>query len=232
MKCNRKDLQNALRLMAEESLRDVPKECEIQYIFSERFEAWGKELLADRREGNLRLGVGRVVKILLIAALLAALLAVSAAALPAIRGEAREYLFVAGEENIFGVGFLEEPASQPQVIATCYAPAWWPEGWKYDFADVCPGSYSICYKNRYFESIVFTQYTQEVSACTGIGEGLDIYKLDVDGLQVDVVPRERSRTMMWTKDGYFFTLNLMNTVSDEDAVRMIRSVEDREPTKE
>ena len=86
MKISHEQLKEALVAATLADFQDVPVEEEIDYTFSGSFEAWAEKLLRQMRSGKRYVSTaGRVLRAILIAAIIAALLAGTAMAIPAVR---------------------------------------------------------------------------------------------------------------------------------------------------
>lgn len=105
MKISYEQLKQALVAATLADFRSVPAEEEIDYTFSEPFQAWAEKLLRQMKDGKRYVSAtGRILRAILIAAIIAALLAGTAMAFPTVR-EAVKKFFIRHDGNMQYIEF-------------------------------------------------------------------------------------------------------------------------------
>lgn len=104
MKINNSDVKAAFLLAAENEFSDVPEESDLSHSFSPRFVEWGEWMVTYRFPVKHIQSAKRIVRAILIAALIAALLVGTAMAFPAVR-EAVKKFFVRKDGNMQYIEF-------------------------------------------------------------------------------------------------------------------------------
>ena len=100
-------LKEALVAVTLADFRNVPAEEKIEYTFSEEFENWASALLYRMRGGRRYVSTaGRVLRAILIAAIIAALLASTVMAIPVVR-EAVKKIFIRNDGHMQYIEFQE-----------------------------------------------------------------------------------------------------------------------------
>lgn len=105
MKINNSDLKAAFLFAAEKEFSDIPDEQSLDHVFSQNFVEWGEKLVTHRFPiKRMRLSTKRVIRAILIAAIIAALLVGTAMAFPAVREAVRKF-FIRNDGNMQYIEF-------------------------------------------------------------------------------------------------------------------------------
>lgn len=104
MKINNSDVKAAFLLAAENEFSDVPEESDLSHSFSPRFVEWGEWMVTYRFPVKHIRSAKRIVRAILIAALIATLLVGTVMAFPAVR-EAVKKFFVRKDGNMQYIEF-------------------------------------------------------------------------------------------------------------------------------
>lgn len=119
MRISHEQLKAALVASALSDFESVPAEQAIEYTFSPGFEKWAAGLLRRMSGGKRYVSTaGRVLRAVLIAALVAALLAGTALAFPAVRDLVKKFFVRQTESNVHYIDFGDYSSGEPCVDYT------------------------------------------------------------------------------------------------------------------
>lgn len=207
-----------------EEFADIPAEEEIALEPSESFSEKSAALIAQARRGRLRTLSKTARRILLVAAILAALIT-TAMAIPAVReGIIRFFTQNAGTHYEFSFD-PEQAATAPEYIEKVYKPTYIPEGFREDTVFI-DSSY-VCYFwfSESGESITFDQMPipNDTEGPAPDAEDVTVEILNLSGYQVFVVHAEIVM-YHWTDNEYFYLLTVPTTLSTEDQHNIFYSI--------
>ncbi len=209
-------LEETLLASALADYSDVPPEEEIDYSFSEKFEQKAGELIKKSRSKAWH-HVNTTAKKLLIAAIIAALLATSAMAVPEVREEVMKifahdtgtyYYFTADEDAV---------KNAPKEIELIYSPTYIPAGFAQSNVTYSRDRnfVSFEYSSTDGDYISYKQETMPDAPSYDVGpyvesEGSKIEYIRLNGHDVMQIvfgkPGEEAVVFLWTNEEYFFTL--------------------------
>lgn len=117
MKINNSDLKAAFLFAAEQEFSDIPAEQSLNHAFSPKFVAWGNKLVTYRFPIRRITSVKRVIRAILIAAIIMALLVGTVMAFPAVR-EAVKKFFVRRDGDMQYIEFYVNQTSSTEGEVT------------------------------------------------------------------------------------------------------------------
>lgn len=109
------DLKAIFLAMATQEFFDVPAEKSLNHVFSPDFIEWGKTMVTHKPVITKAKTVKQIARIVLIAALVAALLAGTALAFPAVRNAVKKFFVRQGENNVSYIDFGDYSSIDPCV---------------------------------------------------------------------------------------------------------------------
>ena len=115
---NNSDLKDLFLAVAEREFLDVPAEKSLNHVFSRDFVEWGKTMVTHNPVLTKAKTVKQIARIVLIAALVAALLTVTALAFPAVRNAVKKFFVRQGEDNVSYIDFGDYSSIDPCVEYT------------------------------------------------------------------------------------------------------------------
>ena len=207
-----------------EEFQDIPPEDEIDMEFSEEFEAWAQEFLAGAGRGGFRPRGKALRKIIIVAALLAALVT-TAVATPAIR-EGLIGFFTQNKGTHYQFSFdPEQAATAPRTIETEYCPTYIPEGYVEDTHLVTDGSIIRMWRSDKGEYILFVQETipPESEGPHPNAENVTVNTMELNGYEVFFVQSE-SEMYFWTDNEYLYSLLFPLSVTEEECIQVFYSI--------
>lgn len=219
-----KPFEQALLDTSLEEFADIPAEEELELELSAAFEEKGAELIARVRRGNLRKVSTTVRRIILIAAIIAAL-AVSAMAVPSIReGIIRFFATNAGTHYEFSFD-PEQAATAPEYIEKVYKPTYIPEGFYEDLFLVNYGFVAHQWVSDEGEYIFLDQFPipNDSEGPAPNAEGVETMTLCLNGYEVFCVYDEITM-YHWTDNEYFYQLGIPARVPQEEQYKMFFSI--------
>ena len=205
----------------------VPAEQSLPEDFSPAFQQWAAAFLPQQTPGRIRLR--KAVKFILIAAILMALLAGTAMAVPAIREGLIGY-FVTTRADSYGITFdPEAAATAPREIETVYALGWIPEGYTLymDAVDAAGCVYFYTKDGKF--GILFSQGLIPIrptdDSWGGFGDPSHPKKQVLLGdYLVTVIDTGESFIFLWTDNSYFYHLSVREPLDYDTAVQLFHSV--------
>ena len=163
-------------------------------------------------------------------AILAAVLAASAMAIPAVR-EAIIKFFLHDEGTHYEVSFDPiQAASAPDSIETVYLPTYIPDGYQQEFKTVSIAAVSIGWHNANNWWICFDQVPMpedyENATRGGINsEGATAESTGINGFEVIKITDNEVITYIWTNHEYMFTLMCEKEIPESEMLKIFSSVQ-------
>ena len=221
----RTPFQQALLDATLESYADIPAEAEIDAQFSRKFLHQSDTLLNNARKGKSQRTGKNLGRILLVAAILAAL-TTTALAVPAIR-EALIKFFAKDAETHYEFYFdPEQAATAPEHVEKVYKPTYIPDGFCEDFIfiDLSGAAYTWLSENG--DYITFDQMIipNDTEGPAPDAEDVVVEILCLNGYQVFCVYSDGYTMYHWTDNAYFYQLIMGPSVSEEDCERIFYSI--------
>ena len=118
MVINNSDLKDIFLAVAEREFLDVPTEKSLNHVFAPDFVEWGQTMVTHNPVLTKAKTVKQIARIVLIAALVAALLTVTALAFPAVRNAVKKFFVRQGEDNVSYIDFGDYSSIDPCVEYT------------------------------------------------------------------------------------------------------------------
>lgn len=218
----------------------VPDEDDIDYSFSEGFEKKATELIKKSRS-KAWYHVNTTAKKLLIAAIVTALLAGSAMAIPSVREGLLK--FFAHDTGINYYFTVDEDAvkNAPKELEIVYSPSYIPDGYELVNETVCSGFASFTYITSDGDLLDFTQEKMPDDPTYDVGPYIDseegkIEYIDLNGYKVIQIvsdePGEETVSFIWTSEDYFFHIFCNAPVTLDEAKQIFYGVEPDEARTE
>ena len=190
---------------------------------SAEFEHWGQDRI---RKGNRAHTAGRVLRGILIAAIITALLAISAMAIPAVR-ESIINFFLQEHTDHYGITFdPEQAATAPARIETQYHLAYTPKEYMLLAEDASLASVSVFWMAEDGRYISFTQRIIQNSIdddALGLDNGGERISAIIDGYLVEIILQEESRKLVWTNNEYYFVVEVPSNMPQEEINKIFAS---------
>lgn len=222
--------EQALLDVTLEEFSDIPdKEDEIDVSFSPAFVAKSEKLIRNTEQKTWRY-VNTGMKRVAVIAIVAALLATTALAFPAIR-EAIIRFFIHDEGTHYEFSFdPEQAANAPDCIETVYYPTYVPNGYQLSFDTTTVASVAVGWSNSDDWTIFYMQEPMpddpENSAIGDINaEGTTTSSLILSGYEVIRVEDAEAIYYVWTNHEYLFSLICDKVLPEEEMVRIFDSVQ-------
>lgn len=212
---------------------DVPPEEKIDYTFSEKFEQKAGELIKKSRSKTWH-RVNTTAKKLLIAAIITALLATSAMAIPEVREEVMKifahdtgtyYYFTADEDTV---------KKAPKEIELIYSTTYIPAGFAQSNVTYSRDYVSFEYSSTDGDYIGYKQETMPDDPSHDVGpyvdsEGSKVAYVRLNGHDVMQIvfgeSGEKAVAFIWTNEDYFFTMYCSSYDKITQARNMLISIE-------
>lgn len=196
---------------------DIPKEQALPDVFSEDFKSWVRKYQKPKKSPVLT-----VLKGILIAAIIAALLAGAALAIPAVREAMIKFFFV--EELESGSFYItydpQQAATAPDYIETAYAPNYMTEGFFLIERVVDPSITVLFWSNDADEMVSYVQapIDKENSENSWAidSETISRHQVAMGGYLVEVFVYEDIDILIWTNNEYVFTLQVPSSFEDAE----------------
>lgn len=218
--------QQALLNVSLEQFADVPQEAELPDNFSPAFLHNMQRLVAKTQRAGWYY-VNTALKRAVLVAILAALLATTALAIPAVR-ETIIGFFVRDQHVCYDVSFASGNDNAPETIETVMRPTYIPESFSLDFTSISKLGTAFCYKNSVSDRIIFFQEVAFFNGSSAIGfnaEGAKRSMLLVDDCPVTVITDEDTYSWFWTDDNYFYSMQLSSNIPQEEARKIFFSIQ-------
>lgn len=206
--------------------KDVTEET-TAVIFSQDFIARTSKLL-KQTQGTISFRTKRILKNILIAAILVTLLTGSVMAIPAVR-EAVVDFFLQVKDDRVGITFdPEEAATAPLSIETVYAINFLPPGYEMVVNDCTQNQVNVWWTNDQNEWISYYQFTIPNDTTEENWFMLDLptegnEKRIVTDYLVEIIRSEGFYHLVWTNNEYVFVLELPDTIDDDTMLKIFMS---------
>ena len=196
---------------------------EPDFVPSDQFEQWAQNMMRKKTYNT----VHRVAKAVLIAALITALLAVSAFAIPAIK-EALLNFFLVEHDDHYGITFdPEQAATAPEEIYDIYSISELPEGYFLLNEELSPAMISLLWANNNGDYISYTQWPvpQDATSDTWLGLHNETERQSVlmGNYLVEMLQVQDNRKLLWTDNAYVFCLEFSADLTQAEIDRMFFS---------
>lgn len=225
--------ERALLTASSEAFSEIPeREEDIVMTFSEDFLRRNEALLRETDSKHQRY-VNKVWKRTVLIAVIAALLTMTAMAVPAVR-EAIAKLFIQDEGTHYEFTFDPEQIAQaPRQVESVYKPIDIPQGYALDTEIISRSTVCYIWNHSDRHWISFHQVPLPIECDSGGGinsEGAEVGSFEIDGCEVLRIGTDDALFYVWIKDGYYFELcHASEDLSDEvltEAFRSIRLIPD------
>lgn len=212
-----------------EDFADIPdNEDEIDVTFSPAFTEKAEKLVRNTQRKTWRY-VNTTMKRLVVAAIIAALLATTAMAIPAVRDAIIKF-FLHDEGTHYAVTFdPEQAANAPECIKTVYAPTYIPDGYHEDSRVVSAPAVCIMWYDSYGNAIIYNQLSIPEDPSKNEWYGINSENvakeiLYLNGYEVLSIYDDGITTYLWTDNNYFYDLSCYDTVSQEEMQKIFYSI--------
>ena len=188
---------------------------------SSEFKQWLQTNVATACQ---RAKLGRIVKGILIAAILVALLTISVMAAPAIR-DAFVHFFLLELPDHYTVTFdPAQAATAPQEIIEQYKISSNPSGFERVAENQSPSSYVVLWISEQGQYIQYSQRLISKDAQSDTWIGID-YAGDpqiriIENFAINIIPGKETNIWVWTNNAYIFTLEMPIDFPDEFATEL------------
>ena len=225
----RKQLTAFQRALVDSVLKeyaDILDNKNIPDTFSDDFKQWIETCRKKNRVGKL--SAGTVVKRILIAAILAALLAGAAMAIPAIREAVIDFFFHEDDVQI-GITFdPEQAATAPQEIVKPYTVTYVPDAFMLSVEVEEKEVAFYWWTNNLDQWITFTQspmpdYPENGNWWSTDAEDIARRTVLMGDYLVEIIETQDNYKLVWTNNEYLFTLELPYSVSEEEMQKIFAS---------
>ena len=213
-----------------EEFSDIPdNEEELDVTFSPAFIARSETLIQNMQRKTWRY-VNTTMRRLALIAIIAAFLATTVLAFPAIREAIiRFFLHDEGTHYEFSFG-PEQAANAPDCIETVYAPSYVPDGYDKAFETINIATVAIGWCNSDNWWIYYNQAPMpddyENSTRGGINaEGATTQSIGINGCEVIRIEDEEVVFYVWTNNEYMFTLMCEKTIPEEEMKKIFNSIQ-------
>lgn len=218
-----KPFEQALLDATLEAFADIPSEETIELDFSHGFLKRGEALIAQSRRGRIHRS-GKVMRRMILVAAIILAMAVTAAAVPAIREELIKFFAKDAGTHYEFYFDREQAANAPKYIEKVYKPTYIPDGYQEDssyigFGDVC---YLWCSEDG---DILFDQspIPNDTEGPWPNAENVTVETLNLNGYQVFVV-YSNTVSYFWTDNEYLYWLSVPASLPQQEQHRIFYSV--------
>ena len=207
-----------------EQWQSVLTEEDTDFQPSEAFQEKSRKLIENAKQGNWRKMSTGLRRIILVAAILAAL-AMTVLAIPAVREKLTQFFAIhAGTHFEFGFD-SEQTASAPDRIEKVYRPTYIPAGFEEDYTFVGWTFATSVWVAQDGENITLLQMIipDDNEGPAPDAEDVETATLNWNGYQVFCVYGGMDM-YYWTDNEYFYALYMPTRVSKEDQYRVFSSI--------
>lgn len=193
-----------------EEFRDIPTEKEIDLEISPRFQEKGEELI--RKAVKIRYRSSAVLKKVLLVAVIAGLLILTACAVPAVREAIIDFFFKDEGTHYSFTYDPEQAANAPDALETVYAPTDIPEGFDLMVEDISALGVALMWRNSDDVWINYIQSIMPDNPTLGDGGGFN-----AEGAKAEWITLEECRVLRieddewihyaWTSSEYEFSIS-------------------------
>ena len=190
-----------------------------RHIFSEEFETWFRDFCRNNTPGRVR--VRGILRKVLIAAVIIALLAGTVLAIPAVRKALIDFFTHDYTEGIAITFDPQQAETAPHTILSPYQVTYIPEEYELVVDESNVTCIAKCWRDQHGQRIAFVQYLIPKKPSDDSTLTLDAYNnskesVILEGYLVKIIDTGRSRKLIWTNNAYFFSLELPMSVTDEE----------------
>lgn len=212
---------------------DIPDE-HVEAPFSDRFLEKMDGILQPSK-GVLTFRTRRVIRAILIAAILIALLAGSVMAIPGMQQWFTGIIFTRGEDWIEITVDQELAARSPQTIETIYELGYIPEGFTVELNSLRKHNKHYSWSNSDSELLCFDQHVIRREDSSG---GINITFGDEDdpietrkmgNYDVNIVHNRYGKKYIWIGEGYWFYLDMPSSLDEATMEKIFYSVRPAAP---
>ena len=222
--------EQALLDVTLEEFSDIPdNEEEIDVTFSKAFVEKSERLIQNTQRKTWHYTNTAIKRVALIA-IIAALLATTAMAIPAIR-EAIIRFFLHDEGTHYEFSFdPEQAANAPDCIETVYYPTYIPSGYQLVFNTTTVASVSVGWSNSddwyiCYDQLPMPDDPENSTAGRLNSEGATTSSLVLNGYEVIRIEDENAIYYVWTNQEYMFDLICEKILPEEEIVKIFNSVQ-------
>lgn len=230
MKINRAQLGELLLLDSLSRYACVPAEEELDYSFSEQFQAKIRKYWRKSESAVWRTWHTPVKRAIVIAVIIALMLTALACAVPVIKRAMIKFELVEDWQGAYGVIFDPEMAAQaPREMEEFYIPTYKPRGYELIIDDMQVTGVDYVWTNDNDEVIWYTQRRIPENPTAGTSfkinaEGTHRSTLFIDGYLVEIIAcEERDQyDALWTDERYFYSLGI--SIIDGNPEKILREM--------
>lgn len=226
-------LKTALISAVLEHYSDIPAENEMKWTFSKVYKKNVRKITPSTKTGMMDISIehirGRTFKFVIIAAILLALLAGSAIAVPYVREQLLDIMFHdTGAAYIVTVA-PEQATTAPQSVEEYIVPTFVPEGFQIVDDNKNSAAVFVTWKNAAGRMISFRQFTipKDIVGRTGPyvnSEGAKQYGKVIYGYQTEVIEDTDAYSVIWTDNVYFYCITISKPLNLGVVEAMIASM--------
>lgn len=217
--------EQALLDAALEEFTDIPSEEEINLTFSEEFEEAGAELVEKARRGKVP-SVSRTLRRVLLVAAIVAALATTVMATPSFRDAViRFFSSNAGTHYEFSFD-PEQAATAPEYIEKVYKPTYIPEGFSEDTVLIDTSWVVYIWLSESGDFISLDQYPipNDTEGPRPDAEDVEVETLSLNGYEVFCVYSDGNTMYHWTDNEYFYQMIFGPSVSEGECKKVFYSI--------
>lgn len=222
MPISKAEFKKAFREVVSSEFSHIPKnENEIEYEFSERFNKRMTKLINSQKKSYYRL-INTAAKRVAVIFILVLTMFTAAFSVKAIREPIIEFVKHVYETFIH----YSVEGDTDDKIEIEYSLKFVPDG--FEQTNIVQDDYTVStiYENVSGDSIVFTQMTPKTHSGHFVdNETGNIYSETVDGIEVEFKEWYQNKTVLWTSNGYVFSIECIGDISLDEIKQMICSIE-------
>ena len=210
-------LKAALVSAVLEQYSDIPPENEIKCNFSKAYKKNVKKMIPSTKADMMDVSVehirGRTLKFAIIAAILLALIAGSAVAIPYVRERLVDVMFYdTGDFYIVTVD-PEQAATAPESVEEYIVPTFIPEGFQITNDEKNAACVLMTWEDAENRKISFSQFSipRDIVGRTGLyinSDGAKQYSKALGGYQTEIVEDADAYSAVWTDNMYFYCITI------------------------
>lgn len=191
---------------------------------SPKLEKWMQN---EVQASHKRMNAYRVAKGIFIAAIITALLAFSAMAVPAVRDAIIRFFMIEHEDHYSITFDPQQAATAPDEIDVYYDISYMPSGFMLAAEDKASASNIMLWISdrgefiQYIQSILPNDITED--NWIGIDYEGEPQSRVIEGYEVKIIPGKESNIWVWTNNAYLFTLELPLDLSEEELTKIFAS---------
>lgn len=228
---NRKlsDLQQAFLDAKLEQFSDIPEEgSAIVVEFSPAFQAKSQELIRKSNKNYYSTGKTVLRRIALVA-IIAAMLALTACAIPAVREAIIDFFFKNAGDHYSFTYDTEQAALAPDCIETVYAPTYTADGFELVVEDISAAGVTLMWCNSEDKWINYIQGVIPDDPTRGDGggfnsEGAMTEWITINGCEVLRIEDDEWIHYVWTSSEYEFSISVDDKSFEHELERIFDSI--------